>query len=61
MTKTEFLELYGKHVYEVRLSAATSLLGKYGPDDALELADQFVELLLSEPLHVAHDYGTTDL
>ena len=42
MTKTEFLELYGRHVFDVRLSAATSLLNKYGPKDALMLADEFV-------------------
>jgi hypothetical protein len=55
MTKVEFLALYGRHVYEVRLSAATSLLAKYGPTDALAVADQFIDTLLGEPLNVALD------
>jgi hypothetical protein len=59
MTKTEFLELYGRHVFDVRLSAATSLLNKYGPKDALMLADEFVELLLSESVAHAKDFIDT--
>jgi len=59
MTKTEFLELYGRHVYDVRLSAAQSLLTKYGPDDAITLADQFVSRLLSESVSQALDFVDT--
>jgi hypothetical protein len=55
MTKHEFLELYGRHVYEVRLAAAQSLLVKYGPIDAIAVADQFIDTLLGEPLNVALD------
>jgi hypothetical protein len=58
MSKTEFLELYGRHVYEVRLAAAMGLLVKYGPRDALTFADQFVELLLDESLSEVKGIGS---
>jgi hypothetical protein len=48
MTKQEFISLYGKSVYQVRLEAALHALGRYSPVDALELASQFLELLLAE-------------
>jgi len=48
MTKEEFGDLYGQSVYEFRLSVALQLLTKYRPDDALELADEFIESLLAE-------------
>ena len=55
MTKDEFLEVYGRHVNEVRLNAAIDLLAKYGPVDALAVADQFIELLLSQSINVVND------
>jgi len=50
LTKYQFLELYGSSIYETRLRAALSLLARYQPFDALQLADEFLDLLLKEEL-----------
>jgi hypothetical protein len=57
MTKHQFLELYGTHVYQVRLSVACGLVHKYPPRDAIDMADQFVEALLDESLEAAMNLG----
>jgi hypothetical protein len=50
MTKQEFLERYGKSVYQVRLEVASALWcrGEENLDGCLDLADSFVLGLLGE-------------
>jgi hypothetical protein len=51
MTKQEFLELYGKSVYQVRLEIASQMWCReptVSPDYCLTSADDFLEALLKE-------------
>ena len=48
MTPQQFIELYGKSIYTVRLEAATKLLGQFSAQAAIDLADEFVEALMAE-------------
>jgi hypothetical protein len=50
MTKQEFLELYGKSIYQVRLEIASQMWCREptSPDYCLTSADDFVGALLKE-------------
>jgi hypothetical protein len=55
MTKQEFLELYGKSVYQVYLEMASTLFCRRDPErisveDVLEEATIFVNVLLEEEI-----------
>jgi hypothetical protein len=61
MTKQEFLLLYGKSVYQVRLEVASTLWCRReedNSDDCLELADAFVDGLLKEDPRELGDWFT---
>jgi hypothetical protein len=58
MTKQDFLELYGKSVYQVRLEIATQMFCRdsaLDPDWCLDNADGFIVALLKEDVEGLYD------
>jgi hypothetical protein len=46
MNPQEFIEIYGKSVYAIRLEVAIRLLGEWSAQESLQQADELITLLL---------------